>query len=169
MSLDVDKEIAAAHMEATGWGIDEYNQADVFGCHLIYVHDFRIHKLKLLSVSRQHFDNSNEVLRVEDTATALCYLLELSFKDNFSEEKINCLYGAAIEYVQQTKSYRLWKGQASFSERMHAVLNIYPGGGRATVRPFIMRSETTVIDAKSILETTLQVARTDAKNHPEWF
>lgn len=169
MLLELDKKVAAAHMEATGWGINELSHANIFDSHFVYINDFRSNNLKLFSVAGSLLDSTNCEFAIETTTGALCNLLDHSFKSGLSADELSALYEAVIKYVQQTKSFRMWKVRASFGERLHAVLNIYPGSGKPTVRTFVMESKSIIIDAKYILEETLKVARHDGVMNPDWF
>ncbi|NBA95239.1 hypothetical protein [Pseudomonas sp. R5(2019)] len=169
MTLNVDKEIALAHLAAAGWALDEYNQSNPIESHAIYVHDFRCNKLKVVCIEREQFSKSHGFPSLDASVNALCWLLGQSFKGTLTQADSGAMFASIVDYLRETQSYRVWRGQAALSERMHAVLNIYPGSGQPWVRPFIIKSDRTVVDAEAVIDVSKQVATQDKVRHPEWF
>lgn len=169
MNTNFDRDISKAHLEAAGWSLGDYIEANPFDTHVIYIHDFRCDRIKLITVKREHFEGQRSTAAPADMALVLGSLVERSFEGSSTEPETPGLGAAIVAYLRSTRTFLLWRRDATLNERMHAVLNIYPGGGSPWVRPFILRCENTLVDARELENTTRGVAASDKARHPDWF
>ncbi|WP_339536095.1 hypothetical protein [Pseudomonas hunanensis] len=169
MNYNFDLDISKAHLEAAGWSLEDHIEGNPFDTHVIYIHDFRCDGVKLITVKRDHFEGPRSTSGPSEAALFLGTLAKRAFEGAFKGDEHACLAGAIVAYLRTTQTFHLWRRDASPTERMHAVLNIYPGSGSPWVRPFILRCEGTVIDALELKRMTNGVAASDKARHPDWF
>lgn len=169
MKTNFDRDTAKAHLEAAGWSLDDHKEGNPFDTHVIYIHDFRCDRIKLITVKRKHFEGQRSTASPSDTALVLGTLVKRLFEGASTEPETPGLAAAIVAYLRSTRTFLLWRRDAPPTERMHAVLNIYPGAGSPWVRPFILRCENTLVDARELENTTREVAASDKARHPDWF
>lgn len=169
MAMNVDKEIAKAHLLASGWELNDFHSSNPIECHIVYVHDFRCNKIKMFCIECDQFSTSHGSPSIDASVNVLSHLLTKSFAGSLSQRESGVLSSAMIDYLRETGCYRKWRSEAPYNARMHAILNIYAGSGQPWVRPFIIRCDQVVIEAQEVIAMTKEVSKVDKVNHPEWF
>lgn len=168
--FDFDKEVATAHFENAGWGLDQFNHSNPFECHLFYIRDYRTGHVQVFTIRKDHL----EELIPKDTSLALGGVLgELMMRIHqrtATEKELWMLMPVLGGYFKGTQTFQQWKRLRQPGERAHVLINIYGGDNPVTgVRPFMVRVDGTVLDASVFMEQTDRVKQMDQANHPEWF
>lgn len=166
---DIDREIARAHLEASGWNLDDFMQESIFNAHVIYITDLRNNHTQLFSVPRPEFEKRIDLpgeFRIEDLATAISALAE-KLPDNLTNaEFTNTFTGALVAYFKMTRTYGAWLTQSTSTARLHAVVLFTRNGN---VRPYALQSDKTVLDVDEYRQSVQSVIAADMKKHPEWY
>ena len=110
----------------------------------------------------QKYENANVMAKI------LGNLMLKSHKGNLKLSQYGVFALAIGSYIKLTKTFAQWLAEKDPGERLHFVINIY-GDKKQALRPFVLRLDETVLDAKTVLENTAMVARMDKEKHPEWF
>lgn len=171
--MDFNKEVTAAHLNATGWVLDNclVAAATPFDSHFFYIRDFRDESVRLYSVTLAAFD----LVRIpaEYPVELVDHLVSLLSRISSGELEIaatSAFCELLTLYVKTTRTYCVWQGMMKASDRFHMVINIYPAGSNSvSLRPFMISSETPVASLEQVLSTSSDVARLDRITHPQWF
>lgn len=164
--FDFDQEVSKAHLAAAGWKLGEYVSSNPGHCHVFYVRDFRTGHLQLFTILRDVFEQTRVPFSAAELSSTLADLVYRLAVGGLTPEDNQVLPTVLAGYVKGTQSYRIWNAAASGTDRLHAVINLYPGGN---VRPFVARAQGTVVPVEKILADTDTVRAMDLANHPEWF
>ncbi|EOV0986130.1 hypothetical protein ACW6AV_003622 [Edwardsiella piscicida] len=167
VEFNYDKSVSNAHLETAGWEMDAFNHSNPFESHVIYVRDYRNNLIRLFTINQADFEAMKQPRELSSEMWASLvaeYVLRaakgtLKFKDSKS------LAPALIGYTKSTETYRRWRRVSEVSERLHMIINIYTTG---MLRPFIMRSTSTVLTTEEVVTASSQVKSMDATNHPDW-
>lgn len=164
--FDFDQEVSKAHLAAAGWKLNDFISSNPTLCHMFYVRDFRTGHIQLFTITRDAFEQLRVPFSAAELSSSLADLMHRLAGGCLTPEESKVLPGVLAGYVKGTQSYRIWNSTAGGDDRLHAVVNVYPGG---TVRPFIEPPVSTVLPAEKILADTDAVRAMDLANHPEWF
>lgn len=172
MDVDFDKAVSKAHLEASGWGLNEFRAYSPFECHFIYVHDVDHQKIRLLSMRQDDFAKAQ--VPTDLHVGALAHKISSYFRDSFIAgvqiEADPLFLPVMMAYIKQTRAYAAWREQPR--NRLHFFMNIYNlshGVESAYVRPFIGGSNEIIMNAAEVVKFSEHVLEADRKNHPEWF
>lgn len=165
--FDFDSEVTKAHLEAAGWQIGEFLHGNPFLCHVFYVCDYRTNHVELFSITMEDFD-ALKPMEPGELSALLLRLIKRHQRGRLTKKEGRALLPTLATYFKGTQVYRRWRDEATTNQRLHAVVNLYPGEG-GWVRPFIAGKSATVISADSIQELSDGVRRMDLERHPEWF
>lgn len=169
--MDPDKEfdetVARAHLEASGWALEEHFHSNPFQCHVFYVCDFNAQTIRLYTIRRDDFQGVQfDELSSTDLASGLAEILRNADAGTLSEEEHKALPAVLAGYFKSTQTFRLWRQSSGADDRLHALVMLYPGG---YVRPSAARCDSTVLAADSLHHMVQQILDIDRRNHPEWF
>lgn len=172
MDFDFDHAVSKAHLEASGWGLNEFRAHSPFECHFIYVHDIDHQKVRLLAMRQDDFTNAQ--IPTEIPIGALAHKIASYFNESVLNgvqiEKDPFLLPVLMAYIKQTRAYAAWR--AAPRNRLHFFMNIYnlsKGVDSAFVRPFIGGSDEIIMQANDATAFSQHVLEEDRKNHPQWF
>ena len=119
----IDFEISKAHLEATGWSLNQFERSNPFDCHAVYVYDFRFQTPELFT-----FPINDRI--VEQPAQVLATVLEQWMKKRHRKKlkgrERRALPGVIADYVKASQSYRAWLTRKSANDRMHAFIDLPP-------------------------------------------
>lgn len=168
--FNFDEEVATAHFKNAGWGLDQFNHSNPFDCHLFYIRDYRTGHVQVFTIRKDHLED----LVPEDSALALGGVLgELMlriYKRTATEKELWMLLPVLGGYIKGTQTFKQWKEVRKPGERVHILINIYGGDdGLTGVRPFIARTDETVLSVDTTLDLSDRTKAMDLQNHPEWF
>lgn len=172
MDLDFDRTVSKAHLEASGWELNDFRAHSPFECHFIYVNDIDHQKVRLLSMRQDDFKKAPE--HTEIPVGALAHKISSFFRDSVIDgvqiEADPCFLPVIMAYIKQTRAYAAWREQPR--SRLHFFMNIYNlsrGVEFAFVRPFIAGSNEIIMNAADVVKFSNHVLEADRKNNPEWF
>lgn len=135
----------------------------------VYVRDFRCGRVKVFCLEQKFFSEPLGPHFMNTLVAAISNLLPGAFDNNLSESVLNALGKCLIDYIRSTETYRLWRGKSKYGDRLHAVINVYPGGGSPLLRPFILNAVDTILSPEEIIRASLDVSQMDHRKHPDWF
>lgn len=168
--FNFDKDVSTAHFEAAGWNIDSYNHSNPFNCHLIYVRDYRTGHVQVLSMSMDDFDSLKPKMSASELSGFVGELMLRTYKKTITQKELSIVLSTVGGYIKDTLTYKQWAAGKRYGERFHGFINIYGHiKGQATVRPFIIKDEDTVLSVDMVMESCDHIMLMDKKNHPEWF
>lgn len=167
---DFDFFVSTAHMNSSGWDIDEFNNSNPFNTHNFYIRDFRYNHLRIFTIPIDYFDSLKIDVTPDDVAGDLGELVK-RYSTNKSDQSDREMAAPILtSYAKGTLTYKAWKDNSQSHQRLHFMINIYRGkGGEVNVRPFASRSTETVVSVEEFMDISAEVKRMDKKNHPEWF
>lgn len=172
MSFNVDKKVSKSHLSASGWGMDDFYQASPSDSHFVYVCDYRNNQIKLFSILKSDLQDTTHHTLIPSGVLAGCVaelILEVAGKP-LSHNDYSKLAAALLGYIKSTQTYRIWSQKSEPDSRMHCLLNIYPAqGGGEYLRPVMLKSKSTIVDAEQVINQSSEVRKIDMKNHPEQF
>ena len=166
MEMEIDKEIASAHLSAAGWDLGAFNGHSPFECNFVYINDLASGSVLLVSVSQKDFESI--VLPDVFSNSEFAHLIsERIFKPVSGDE---VFVPALVGYIKKTKAFGQWKLNAQ-KTRLHFFINIYTSKSDPTprLRPFISASEDIIIKADDALGFSKFVHDCDQKKNPAWF
>lgn len=164
--MEIDKEIAVAHLKAAGWDLGVFNGFNPFDCHFVYINDFDNGAVQLVSIAQKDFEAV--VLHDQFTASELAYLISDKYLKNNSKDVI--FVPALVGYIKKTKAFAQWRLKHN-SSRLHFIINIYGSKTSTTpwLRPFIPISDDIIIHSEEMLDLSKFVHTSDQENNPTWF
>ncbi len=163
---DFDRTVSEAHLAAAGWQLGDYVTASPFQCHIFYIRDFRTGLLQLFTIMREGFEQTRTPFSATQLSGELSKLMLKLATGVLTSQEREILPSVLAGYFKATETYRLWNSKVGGDERLHAALNLYPGG---FVRPFALRPDGVVTSAAKVLKDTEVVRAMDLARHPEWF
>ncbi|HEC8324798.1 TPA: hypothetical protein RG501_RS13195 [Providencia rettgeri] len=172
MSNSIDKDIAAANLNAFGWKLGNHIHSTPFNSHVFYLRDFRDGQIHLLTVGQQDFNSArtNLDMPIGSHVEAIAQLIKKSGKKALSQKNAGALSFALVNYIKSTGAYRQWATLASPDERMHAVMNLYSQkNGLVRLRPFIVRHDELMLTPNDVMQSTEQIFVMDKARNPDWF
>ena len=168
-SFDFDQEVSRAHLDAAGWDVDVFKHSNPFLCHVIYIRDYRTDHVALFSITMKDFEALSPPAPPGELSALLARLLKRYQKGRLSPREERGFLPVLAGYVKGTQTYRFWRDEAARDARLHAVINVYPDGSQARLRPFALRESGTVVPAGRLMDAADEVREMDLRHHPEWF
>lgn len=164
--FDFDKSVSEAHYAAAEWDMDAHHHGNPFNYHNIYIHDFRSGHIRVFTVTREDFTQTHAPEKLDATMLAglIVHLIDQIVEGKLSASEDGAVGPALVGYIKKTQTYRTWCNNADANTRLHAILNIYPEDNGGKVRPFIVKSDETVLSAKEMIDLSNQVASSDRTN-----
>lgn len=165
-TFNFDKSVTEAHYAAAGWDIGAHNHGNPFRYHNIYIHDFRSGHIQVFTVTREDFSQTRlpEELHPTMLSGFIVHLVNQLVNGRLSEAEEGAIGPSLVSYIKKTQTYQSWCESAEANARLHAILNIYPEDNGSKVRPFIVKSDETVLSAKEMIDLSNQVASSDRTN-----
>lgn len=162
--IEIDEMITTAHCDATGWQLEEHTQKTPFETHAFYVHDYRSGHIQLFTTPVTLTVQDLKAGPIHEMSRLLSIAMQSLVEDPKNSRWVNTAAFAAAAYVFQSKSYQQWGLKHRATDRLHAIINIYPSmSGDPITRPAILNNEspTALMDAQVVMSASLEVRRMD--------
>jgi len=164
-----DQAVTQSHMTLAGWEQGTHRAGNPFVSHYIYIVDYRTKSptMSLYGMLCEQFHELSIDASKSQLVDAVTALADLANEHDTVavDEHAALLFG----YFKSTRTYALWLAKAGARDRFHAVINMYPNGVGACVRPFVAFPDGAVMSLQKLVRDSATVSKLDRQNHPEWF
>lgn len=167
MASAIDRELAQALLQDSGWQLEALEEFNPHGAHAFYLNDIRHQWEGLFTISIESFDalprKDPAILAkaVEDLADAMR-------TGTPGEASTQVLYQAVAVYAKSTQGYQAWRSTAD-SARFHCIINLYPASSGAATRLFFAPSALTVLSRDDVKQMGAEVEAYDRARNPGFF
>jgi len=96
-----DEIISQAHLNASGWGLDNFAKGTPFDHHFFYVLDFKYGKTQLIAIEPEGLSQSPQ-FEIGELVGAATHLMKKASKKKLSLTQLNQLGGILCGYFKQT-------------------------------------------------------------------
>ncbi len=152
LEISVDKTISKAHLNAAGWGLDNFNSGTPWNSVSFYVADFTLGHLGLLTIENSNFDRV-KTAPIDLLIDNMGQLIKKWHKKRISVNDLSVLGMLLNSYLHQTRTFEFWKSEEKPEcSHPHFIFNIYRSkqNGNITIRPIALQTPDTFLSVEDV-------------------
>ncbi|MCZ4337629.1 hypothetical protein [Shewanella colwelliana] len=167
--ININKSICKAHLNAAGWGLDDYNHGEPWNSVSFYVVDFTLGHLGLLTIESSKFDTV-KMAPMDELVSMTSQLVKKWHKKRIGQHDLSVLGMLLNSYLHQTKTYELWKSsEKTECSHPHFIFNLYRSkqNGNISMRPFALQTQDAFLSVEDVRSYARSIRKHDVALRPE--